>query len=150
MRHRPSRHDNFLDGPHLTATQPPTERLFSYGTLQLESVQMATFGRRLTGTSDALPGFVQAMLAIEDPAVASSLGQTHYAIARFTGRASDVVIGTVFDVTPDEIQSADEYEIDEYQRVAVTLQSGVLAWVYIDARDTRPLDSDSRSRREDI
>ena len=34
-----------------------TEFLFSYGTLQLESVQMATFGRQLTGTSGALQGF---------------------------------------------------------------------------------------------
>ena len=69
----------------MTETQQPTERLFSYGTLQLESVQMSTFGRLLTGSSDALPGFVQEMLAIEDPTVASSLGQTHYAMARFTG-----------------------------------------------------------------
>jgi len=30
------------------------ELLFAYGTLQLEAVQMATFGRQLAGTSDAL------------------------------------------------------------------------------------------------
>ena len=31
-------------------------RLFSYGTLQLPSVQLATFGRRLDGVCDALCG----------------------------------------------------------------------------------------------
>ena len=123
----------------MTEIERPTERLFSYGTLQLESVQMSTFGRLVTGTSDALLGFELAMLPIEDPAVAASLGQTHYAMARFTGRASDVIIGTVFDVTPGEIQGADEYEIDDYKRVAVTLRSGARAWVYIDARDAPPI-----------
>ena len=32
-------------------------KLFSYGTLQQEDVQLATFGRRLTGVSDALVGY---------------------------------------------------------------------------------------------
>jgi len=30
--------------------------LFSYGTLQEERVQLSTFGRRLSGEPDALPG----------------------------------------------------------------------------------------------
>lgn len=34
-----------------------TERLFSYGTLQQENVQIATFGRLLNGAPDALVGF---------------------------------------------------------------------------------------------
>jgi hypothetical protein len=33
--------------------------LFSYGTLQLEAVQLATFGRKLNGAADGLPGFEQ-------------------------------------------------------------------------------------------
>jgi hypothetical protein len=41
----------------MAADKVRTEFLFSYGTLQLEAVQMATFGRQLTGTSDALRGF---------------------------------------------------------------------------------------------
>jgi hypothetical protein len=44
----------------------PTELLFSYGTLQLEAVQMATFGRRLAGTPDVLPGFVTTLLEIDE------------------------------------------------------------------------------------
>ena len=32
--------------------------LFSYGTLQLDSVQLASFGRLLEGEADALPGWL--------------------------------------------------------------------------------------------
>jgi hypothetical protein len=39
---------------------------FSYGTLQQEAVQMATFGRPLEGQPDELIGFAQSMLKIED------------------------------------------------------------------------------------
>lgn len=115
-----------------------TEFLFAYGTLQLEAVQMANFGRQLLGTSDALPGFEQAALEIDDPAVVAAIGKTHYAIARFTGRASDAVSGTVFAVTADELRRADEYEVPEYKRVAVVLRSGVHAWAYVDAQHAPP------------
>ena len=111
-----------------------TELLFSYGTLQLDAVQMAAFGRRLTGTSDALRGFELVSLKIEDPAVIAISGKAHHTMATFTGRASDVISGTVFAVTPDEIQGADKYEVAAVKRVAVVLQSGVRAWVYVDAR----------------
>ena len=43
--------------------------LFSYGTLQQQSVQQSTFGRLLTGRSDALVGYNQSLLRIEDAAV---------------------------------------------------------------------------------
>ena len=100
----------------MTVNDMHTEFLFSYGTLQLEAVQMATFGRQLAGTSDALRAF------------------EHHTMAKFTGRASDVVSGVVFVVTPDEIQNADKYEVAAVKRVAVALQSGLRAWVYVDAR----------------
>ncbi len=111
-----------------------TEFLFSYGTLQLEAVQMATFGRQLAGTSDALGGFELVSLKIEDQAVVAISGKAHHTMAQFTGRASDVVSGTVFGLTPDEIRNADEYEAAAVKRVAVVLQSGVWAWAYVDAR----------------
>jgi hypothetical protein len=117
--------------------QPTSEFLFSYGTLQLESVQLATFGRLLTGTNDALSGFIEAPLQIEDEAVIAVSGKAQHTIARFTGREADMLFGTVFRVTPDEIQSADAYEVDACKRVEVTLQSGVRAWVYVDAQYTR-------------
>jgi hypothetical protein len=111
-----------------------TELLFSYGTLQLEAVQLATFGRRLAGTSDALQRFELVRLKIEDPAVVAVSGKAVHTMAKFTGRASDVISGTVFAVTPEEIQNADTYEVPAVKRVAVSLQSGMRAWVYVDAR----------------
>jgi hypothetical protein len=109
-------------------------RLFSYGTLQLAAVQMATLGRPLTGTSDALRGFDLVPLKIEDQAVVAVSGRALHTMARFTGRASDVVAGTVFAVTADEIQKADKYEVAAVKRVTVVLQSGARVWAYVDAR----------------
>jgi hypothetical protein len=118
----------------VTTNQTDTEFLFSYGTLQLEVVQMATFGRLLSGTGDALPGFELGPLQIEDPAVIAISGKAQHTIAKFTGRDSDEVPGTVFRVTPDDIRNADKYEVDACKRIAVTLRSGVRAWVYVDAQ----------------
>jgi hypothetical protein len=113
-----------------------SELLFSYGTLQLEAVQTAIFGRPLTGTRDALQGFDLVALKIEDQAVVAISGKAHHTMARFTGRASDVVSGAVFAVTPDEIRNADKYEVAAVNRVSLVLQSGARAWAYVDARYT--------------
>lgn len=110
------------------------ERLFSYGTLQLEAVQMATFDRLMTGTPDALLGFELVPLEIEDEAVIAISGKAQHTMATFTGRASDVISGAVFAVTPDELRHADTYEVAAVKRVAVVLRSGVRAWAYVDAR----------------
>ncbi len=47
------------------------EKLFSYGTLQLDSVQQANFGRLLQGASDVLIGYVLDKLEITDEEVIS-------------------------------------------------------------------------------
>ena len=112
------------------ATANATELLFSYGTLQLESVQLATFGRKLTGSRDALPGFSLSLLRIEDPDVIVKSGKTDHPIIGFTGRNSDVVHGTVFQITSEELANADKYEVAAYKRVSVALASGRRAWVY--------------------
>ena len=112
----------------MTVNEVYPEVIFSYGTLQLEAVQMATFGRQLAGTSDALREFELVLIKIDDEKVVAISGKAHHTMAKFTGRASDVVSGTVFAVTPDEIQNADKYEVAAVKRVAVVLQSGVRAW----------------------
>lgn len=116
-------------------TNAQTELLFSYGTLQLAPVQISTFGRRLTGTSDALVGFEIVPLKIEDEAVVALSGKAVHNMATFTGRASDVVSGVVFALTPEELQRADGYEVPAVKRIAVVLRSGLRAWVYVDARN---------------
>lgn len=114
------------------------ELLFSYGTLQLESVQRATFGRLLTGFKDTLPGFSLSMVAIEDADVVATSGASEHPIVKFTGRTADAVDGMVFEITPGELASADRYEVDAYTRVAVALASGRTAWVYVDVRYAPP------------
>jgi hypothetical protein len=108
--------------------------LFSYGTLQLESVQFAVFGRRLAGRADGLPGFEESLVKVEDASVVATSGKTDHPIVRFTGRESDIVYGTAFEVTAEELQNADTYEVSDYKRISATLLSGVHAWVYVDAR----------------
>jgi len=110
-----------------------TELLFSYGTLQDKAVQLTNFGRELTGTSDSLPGYSTALIAIRDPGVVAASGKTHHAIAERSGNPADEVSGTVFMVTTDELAAADRYEVSEYTRVQVTLKSGVRAWAYVRA-----------------
>jgi gamma-glutamylcyclotransferase (GGCT)/AIG2-like uncharacterized protein YtfP len=107
--------------------------LFSYGTLQLENVQLATFGRRLAGSADDLLEFEQSLMKIEDPAVVATSGKTHHPIVRFTGNAGHRVAGTVFAITDLELAMADEYEVKAYTRVSARLGSGNHAWVYVDA-----------------
>ncbi|MCM3011968.1 hypothetical protein M3583_25235, partial [Bacillus subtilis] len=53
-----------------------SEHLFSYGTLQLDQVQLATFGRKLDGHADAMPGYAMTMLRIDDPDVVATSGRT--------------------------------------------------------------------------
>lgn len=111
--------------------------LFSYGTLQLESVQRATFGRRLDGQSDQLVGFEQSLVDIEDPSVVATSGKARHPIVRFTGRAESRVNGSVFELSDAELESADRYEVAAYKRVSTVLASGKQAWVYVDARADR-------------
>ncbi len=86
---------------------PPAELLFSSGTLQLEHVQVATIGRRLSGSRDVLPGFEAVAIELHDPATVSLSGKASHAIARFTGRSTDTVSGTVYSVTSEELVRAD-------------------------------------------
>jgi gamma-glutamylcyclotransferase (GGCT)/AIG2-like uncharacterized protein YtfP len=107
-----------------------TERLFSYGTLQTESVQLSTFGRRLSGNRDALVGYRLRMIKIEDHDFVMTSGAEYHRNLEFTGNASDLVQGTVFSVTQDELEQADAYEPDGYKREKLRLRSGTEAWVY--------------------
>jgi gamma-glutamylcyclotransferase (GGCT)/AIG2-like uncharacterized protein YtfP len=109
-----------------------SERLFSYGTLQQKEVQLASFGRLLTGQADALPGWRQEMVEITDPDVLAKSGKTHHPIA-LPGTSSDRVAGTVFEITAEELAAVDRYEVADYKRVSVTLASGLNAWVYVKA-----------------
>jgi gamma-glutamylcyclotransferase (GGCT)/AIG2-like uncharacterized protein YtfP len=118
----------------MTYNMTSTVLLFSYGTLQNKSVQIANFGRELAGREDALPGYVPGKVAIVDPKVIASSGESHYANVEPSSDPEDVVFGTVFEITEQELAVADKYEeTAQYRRTSVTLQSGDRAWVYAKA-----------------
>jgi gamma-glutamylcyclotransferase (GGCT)/AIG2-like uncharacterized protein YtfP len=109
-------------------------RLFSYGTLQQEEVQLSTFGRKLAGEKDLVTGYEPALLKITDPALVTKLGRTHHDNISPTGDDWSNVQGTVFEVTEAELAMADTFEAQfDYKRVNVTLASGNEAWVYLHA-----------------
>ncbi len=111
--------------------------LFSYGTLQREDVQRATFGRSLKSQPDELPGYELTQVKIEDVRVVAATGLTHYANVVFNGRTDSRISGAVLEVTEAELAAADIYEQDAaYVRIIVTLTSGKQAWVYHHARST--------------
>nr|WP_315380430.1 gamma-glutamylcyclotransferase family protein [uncultured Sphingomonas sp.] len=107
------------------------EPLFSYGTLQLDQVQLRQFGRLLDGTDDVLHGYVVTEIQIRDPAVLDASGiETHLALIHGDGPP---IPGKVFQLTPRELAAADVYESENYVRVWTPLASGSHAWVYLKA-----------------
>jgi gamma-glutamylcyclotransferase (GGCT)/AIG2-like uncharacterized protein YtfP len=110
-----------------------TQLLFSYGTLRLDEVQLATFGRRMPMRPATLTGYVLDTLAILDPHVVAVSGSAEHPFARATGEPSDVVDGVVLELADGDLAAADRYEVDDYRRVKVILASGETAWLYVDA-----------------
>lgn len=96
--------------------------LFSYGTLRYKDVQIATFGRELTGRKDSLPGYRRAI---------TEAGKVLYYNIEPSSDPEDAVSGTLFEITEQELTAADKYEKDRhYLRILVALRSGLRAWVY--------------------
>ena len=108
-----------------------TELLFSYGTLRQPEVQRATFGREIAGRPDAIIGYDLEHVTITDAHVIATSGSDRHPILKPTDRAGAAVEGTVFAISEADLAAADEYEVDDYVRVAVPLRSGGTAWVYV-------------------
>ena len=111
--------------------QSDMEYLFTYGTLQLEEVQLSTFGRKLKGKPDALVGYRLVMIKIQDEDFIVKSGTADHRNLQFTGNASDLVEGIVFAVTMEELEQSDAYEPEGYERVKAKCKSGVSAWIYL-------------------
>lgn len=107
--------------------------LFSYGTLQLEAVQLSSFGRLLNGAKDSMPGFRKDMLEITDPEVLKTSGERFHPVVSPSDNPADEVEGMVFEITAQELAAADEYEVSDYKRIETALKSGKRAWVYVQA-----------------
>lgn len=104
--------------------------LFSYGTIQKPKVQLESFGRLLEGHPDELVGYTLGQLEITNEAVLAASEQLFHPIAIPANRDQSIP-GMVFEVTDTELQSADQYEVENYQRISVILRSGKKAWVYV-------------------
>ena len=117
----------------MTASEDPAIRLFSYGTLRLRDVQLAVFGRELEEQPDSLMGFVLGQVAIDDEGVVGISGAAVHPVLRPTDDPVAEIAGAALLITAEELHRADLYETDAYKRIAVTLKSGVTAFVYVAA-----------------
>ena len=84
-----------------------SEKLFSYGTLQQESVQIATFGRKLRGGLDSVLGHRLSEVKITDPYVLATSGLAAHRIMIPSGDPAHEVHGMVFAITPEELAAAE-------------------------------------------
>lgn len=113
--------------------EPEMIHLFSYGTLRQPDVQLSSFGRLLDGTEDALPGYRLGEVEITDPEVLKASDKAFHPIAERSSNSADVVTGTVFRITQEELWAADDYEAADYARTRARLASGLEAFVYVRA-----------------
>ncbi|MES2986316.1 MAG: gamma-glutamylcyclotransferase family protein [Pseudomonadota bacterium] len=107
--------------------------LFACGTLTLEKVHLALFGRVLEYEEDALPGYVARTVVLEDKEILSTTGSgTHLSmIPSDTPGAS--VAGRIMRITEAEIARMDPHQSEHHRRKRVTLASGRTAWAYLGA-----------------
>jgi gamma-glutamylcyclotransferase (GGCT)/AIG2-like uncharacterized protein YtfP len=104
-------------------------KLFSYGTLQDEAVQLQTFGRKLLGAKDSLVGYKIELIEIVDPEIIKLSGKKYH--PNLVLFADGKVSGMVFEVTEEEIKQCDDYE-KQYERSLVKLESGAEAFIYME------------------
>ena len=107
------------------------EQLFSYGTLQLENVQIETFGRKLNGVKARLLKYKLSEIEISDPLVIAKSNKKYHPIAKFTGIDSDFIDGVIYEITKNELSLSDTYEVKEYERINEIFDNDKNAWIYV-------------------
>lgn len=108
-------------------------KLFTYGTLQYEQVQLDTFGRKLTTQTQCIVGYRLSQVEITDPDVLASSGERFHPIITYTGDEQDTVDGAIVVLSDVELANADKYEVDDYKRVEAKTQDGQQVWAYVAA-----------------
>lgn len=110
------------------------ESLFAYGTLREDSIQRAVFNRSLEGTSDQLAYYKSGFLDLDNQSyITDGEGDHVYPVVISTNNQKDVVEGTVYKLSSEELTLADRYEGSGYKRIRETLKSGQTCWVYVKA-----------------
>jgi hypothetical protein len=108
--------------------------LFSYGTLQLESVQLSSLGRvfqgaRMSCLASGVPRSRSLIRTSSRRAAQTCIPSSQEAMTQPT-RCREL-----FSRSPKpSFRAADEYEVSVYERIKVRWKSGVEAWVYVKAR----------------
>ena len=70
-------------------------------------------------------------LEITDSDVIRKSGKHIHPVAVHSGNETDVIKGMIFEITEEELQATDRYEVSDYIRVMEKLESGKEAWIYI-------------------
>ncbi|PHQ29137.1 gamma-glutamylcyclotransferase family protein [Leeuwenhoekiella nanhaiensis] len=100
--------------------------LFTYGTLQLEHIQLQIFGEKLKGSAEILSGYKIGAIQLQE----SHHTAKTYLIAIYTGNETDRIEGICYSIKADHLHLLDTYEGASYERIEVDLESGKTAWVY--------------------
>lgn len=108
-----------------------SENLFSYGTLQEKQVQLKLFGRLLSGSKDILAGYKLSKIEIKDETFLAKGEEKFQHTLIETEDDTDIIEGTIFEISEKELRLSDDYEPDNYKRIRVLLQSGKKAWIYV-------------------
>lgn len=103
------------------------EQLFSYGTLRSKEIQRQIFNKVLTGTPDQLLGHKLKSLQIEE-----EFGMADYVVVVPSKDPADIIHGVVFTISDTDLAKVDLFESNAYKRVQVTLESGAVAWIYME------------------
>jgi hypothetical protein len=111
-------------------------RIFSYGTLRDPTVQQALYGRHVAEEIDGLTGFARSLIPISNEEVVRVSGATHHPVLRASGDPADRIAGATLLLDDDELRITDDYEGADYRRIAVTLDSGRTAFVYVGKDDS--------------
>ena len=107
------------------------EYLFSYGTLQLDRVQIQTYGRKLKGVKDEISNFKIEQIEIFDDKILEKSKQRFHPIAIPTQNEYDYVEGVIYEITKQELLETDAYEVSNYKRLLKRFKSGKKAWIYV-------------------
>ncbi len=95
--------------------------------MQNKGVQIAIFGREISGHTDTILGYKIELIKINDPEIIKLSGKEYHPI--LLKSKNDTVDGMVFEISESELNQSDEYE-KQYKLILVTLKSRSSAFVY--------------------
>jgi hypothetical protein len=107
--------------------------LFACGTLTLEKVHVALFGRVLAWEEDTLPGYAKRTVILEDQDILSTTGSATHPSMVPSEAPGAAVQGRAMHLSEAELALMDPHQSEHHRRARVTLASGREAWAYLGA-----------------